>query len=823
MVAKREGNDSRNYRAFCEVERGQKMKQITKKSNKRGVGKFLRITSALIFAAAMLAGCNKETPDTPVISMDSQSETKDDTVQTIAENNHAMGRYVESEISFPQEGFGGDHTGLVTMEDGSYEIVSAVGEKVSSTDQGETWTSGNLDWLSKLYNERYVASISRSRQGEYILVRIEFSENDDESAVSDYVVEYLYIDADGKQTVLNISEPKTGGWLRDFRFLNDGRLIGWSGAGRVCEYSKQDGSEKELFTVDTEGGINDMAVTDQYLFAQGTSAIYTYHLGEEKLVETDQVLTDFFAAQNLFISNGSEGSSTYLMIPGEDNSIYIACKSGLYRYIIGGTVMEQLIDGNLCGLSDPSKDLVGMLAKENGEFLILYTDGVMMKYVYDANTPTVPSTQLAVYSLEDNDTMRSAIQEFQKTNRDIYISYEIGMTGDDGVTYEDAIKNLNTRLMAGEGPDILLLDGLRQKTYEDKGILLDLSSYVNEMQDDLFMNIAGGLKSDSGIYAIPTKFAIPIIYGNPDSVNQVNDLKSMATLIQKEQEAGTSKRIIGSKDEEHLLELLAMSCTPAWQTDGQLQKDKIKEFITQAKTIYQAEQSTWEPENEEDVNWRNEDYSYIEMQEYHDALLTAGINDMGYLAGDQSILCGYLDDMNWDYSSLISVIARVPDTDYRLWNLQTENCFAPKGVIAVNAQTAYQEKAIEFVKLMLSETIQDIDLSDGIPVNRKSFEKRTVCPYDDSEASSVGMVMVGMVMVGDNGSETAVSLDIIWPTEADFSRLQGMIEQATTSNAIDTMFMDTVLELAPAALRGEKEIDEVVDEINNRMQIRMAE
>ncbi len=127
MVAKREGNDSRNYRAFCEVERGQKMKQITKKSNKRGVGKFLRITSALIFAAAMLAGCNKETPDTPVISMDSQSETKDDTVQTIAENNHAMGRYVESEISFPQEGFGGEHTGLVTMEDGSYEIVSAVG------------------------------------------------------------------------------------------------------------------------------------------------------------------------------------------------------------------------------------------------------------------------------------------------------------------------------------------------------------------------------------------------------------------------------------------------------------------------------------------------------------------------------------------------------------------------------------------------------------------------------------------------------------------------------------------------------------------------
>ncbi len=37
------------------------------------------------------------------------------------------------------------------------------------------------------------------------------------------------------------------------------------------------------------------------------------------------------------------------------------------------------------------------------------------------------------------------------------------MTGEDGVTATDAMKNLNTEIMSGEGPDVLLMDNLMQK------------------------------------------------------------------------------------------------------------------------------------------------------------------------------------------------------------------------------------------------------------------------------------------------------------------------------------------------------------------------
>ena len=34
------------------------------------------------------------------------------------------------------------------------------------------------------------------------------------------------------------------------------------------------------------------------------------------------------------------------------------------------------------------------------------------------------------------------------------------MSGDNGLTAEDAVKALNTEIMAGKGPDVLYLDGL---------------------------------------------------------------------------------------------------------------------------------------------------------------------------------------------------------------------------------------------------------------------------------------------------------------------------------------------------------------------------
>ena len=52
------------------------------------------------------------------------------------------------------------------------------------------------------------------------------------------------------------------------------------------------------------------------------------------------------------------------------------------------------------------------------------------------------------------------------------------MSGDDGVTRTDALKTLNTEIMAGKGPDILILDGISSETYVEQGMLEDLSGIL---------------------------------------------------------------------------------------------------------------------------------------------------------------------------------------------------------------------------------------------------------------------------------------------------------------------------------------------------------
>jgi ABC-type glycerol-3-phosphate transport system substrate-binding protein len=84
--------------------------------------------------------------------------------------------------------------------------------------------------------------------------------------------------------------------------------------------------------------------------------------------------------------------------------------------------------------------------------------------------------------LQDSDTLRQAVNIFRQEYADIYVNLEIGMTDDNGVTLEDALKTLSTDILAGNGPDVLILDGMPVDSYVEKGILIDISDVVDEVK-----------------------------------------------------------------------------------------------------------------------------------------------------------------------------------------------------------------------------------------------------------------------------------------------------------------------------------------------------
>ena len=130
--------------------------------------------------------------------------------------------------------------------------------------------------------------------------------------------------------------------------------------------------------------------------------------------------------------------------------------------------VEQVMEGSLSSLGDPKMSLAGMAVLPDNEFAILYTNGkdvpVCVSSGYSDHTGSAGQ-----YLQSDRKLCGpSGGQPVPEQHPEAYVRYEIGLDTGSGMTSEDAIKNLNTRIMSGSGPDLLVLDGLPARSFGKK-------------------------------------------------------------------------------------------------------------------------------------------------------------------------------------------------------------------------------------------------------------------------------------------------------------------------------------------------------------------
>ena len=115
---------------------------------------------------------------------------------------------------------------------------------------------------------------------------------------------------------------------------------------------------------------------------------------------------------------------------------------------------------------------------------------------------------------------------------------EIGVSEENGVTAEDALRTLNTEILAGKGPDILILDGMPVDGYIEKGILADIKGILDEVEsaDGIFANIKNIYENNGSIYCMPCRFKIPVIAGSKEAVEtaSVEGLLNYGKTIKEE-------------------------------------------------------------------------------------------------------------------------------------------------------------------------------------------------------------------------------------------------------------------------------------------------
>lgn len=774
--------------------------------------KIRRMTAYLLLGAMMLLqGCRGTDMDAAQQQGNETNGTSPGTADESGTGEQTMGRYLEQEITLPEDVTEVSYPTLCLQKlaTGELMLIEKTAGVYVSEDNGESWNRKEAPWLREL-RERYVSDMAIGPDGSVALVYILSME--EEGQEDNYRSVGLYVDPEGNPTVLESPDEEA---LYRFSFGNDGQLYGCTMGRRMYEMDPVNKETAKLYETD---GLSDYVCFAKSCIIDITSrGLVFYDMENMMPADDDQVLQDFIM-ENVGDGIGSNsGSHEVVMVPGEEEDVvYFACKGGLYRHAIGGAAVEQVVEGDLSSLGDPMMSLAGMAALPDNEFVILYTNGKLYRYVYDPDIPTVPEEQVSIYSLTENYAVRQSVSLFQKQHPEVYVRYEVGLNAGSGMTSEDAVKNLNTRIMSGSGPDLLVLDGLPRKSYEEKGVLLDLSEIADGMsgEDALFPSLVEACREDGNLYYLPLRFRLPLLVGDPEVLEKVTDLAGLADIVEEMRKENPEGRLTGLTAEGKALRTLGINCSGSWidSKTGEIDQERLKDFLIQAKRIYQAEISgIGEEEQAEYKRYYENSMALNGATEYFADASNGALN---IAMGEQKIGIGIVRMLDGDFNMISTLVNQETDLGFGSWQAQIQNGFLPKGMIGLCSGSQDDGLAQEFFRFLYGREMQDIELPTGLPVNMASFEQLKENPRADDMGISIGTS-------GADGS--SFNLDIRWSTEEDFETLKGMAESASTVCAGDAVVEEIVYEVGQKVLNGSVSADDAVAEIVKKAAIYLAE
>ncbi len=740
-----------------------------------------------------------------------------------------MGRYLEKEVTLPEEVASiSDYPKayLQRLESGELVLMEQAAGWYVSPDQGETWAEKPASWYEEL--EAYVSHIALAPDGSAAVIYDPYEEGPEDvheasGEVYEYVPEYLYVDPEGNTRKLEA--PDSEQWLTQFWFGRDSRLYACDLGGGVYEMDSGNGTAGKLFEVE---GVSDyVCFVGRYLIVfTSKNDVFLYDLENRILAEEDPVLKDFVQNSAGSFKSGSADGYRLLAAAGEEKEdvLYLVYGGGIYRHVLGGSVMEQLAEGSISSLGDPQTSLHGFAVLPDNEFLVLFDHARLYRYVYDPDIPTVPEEQICIYSLREDNTIRQAVSLFQRSHPELYVRYETGLSGDTGMTAEDAVKNLNTRLMSGNGPDLLVLDGLPLRSYEEKGVLTDLSAIVHELneEDHLFKNLVDACRTEGRLYYLPVRFRIPLLVGDRESVEQVQDLSSLADAVEALRREYPQGALIGLRTEEEVLQTLQMTCCAAWTdpADGTADREKLTEFLRCARRIYEAETEGISEEELEDYRENYEEHWQSDTSEEGMYYAVASANAIDVAMETQKLGAGVTYQMNCEFNTVSTLAGQRDDFAYRLWQGQVANGFLPRSMVGICAGSEKKETVLAFFRYLYGRELQDLELPSGFPVNEASFETLRENPREGEVFDGAGIVLVSGLE--SNGGEI-FSLDVRWSPREDFERLRDMARSVTAVCTGDSYMKQTVCELGVKAVNGSAAVEETVDEILKKAAVYLSE
>lgn len=417
----------------------------------------------------------------------------------------------------------------------------------------------------------------------------------------------------------------------------------------------------------------------------------------------------------------------------QQENVYLISNTGIYQQSSGGTLWEKMVEGDLTSLGMPSKYVDAVSEDGTGGFYaVLGSESgySLMHYFYSPDTPVQPDTELTIFSLKDSNILRQAISEFQHQNPNVKVNLQIGMANEEeSATTQDVILSLNTEILNGNGPDLIVLDGLPAESYLEKGVLADLSGYLQKMEGGTILeNMLTGYQRDGKLFAIPAQFTIPIYL----SQNNEDEVDSLSALLQKTKEGADQKPpyllsldVLEMEDKVSFVMNWYDRLEMGLIKDQTIDTQKLEQFFQNVKELFDT-QSSYTPLGEGAV-----------MAVSASVAGSSGVYevlDMGPSRLSNGEASAYAMTMTGQ-SNLANLLKLAEQGNWSLTSLFQQNQFIPQVNVGILESSEQKELAESFLTTLYSQSVQSVYLGSGFPINQSALKELITKSLSDEDGN----------------------------------------------------------------------------------------
>ncbi|MBR1528429.1 MAG: carbohydrate ABC transporter substrate-binding protein [Oscillospiraceae bacterium] len=498
----------------------------------------------------------------------------------------------------------------------------------------------------------------------------------------------------------------------------------------------------------------------------------------------------------------------------KDYDLFVADSTAAYGIKLEAGTCEEVINWVN---SDFIGDSVGQAVQlADGRFIIIdndYTSNEATSSIWllnERDPKEFENVQLiSLATLWMPTTLGKAVNTFNRTHSD----YRIGVMDYDKYSteedYQAGLKKFEEDMTSGIVADIICLSYMPYERYANKGLLMDFSDYINQLNpDEYFTNFFDSLRYGDKLYRIGFSYNAASLEAKTDKVNgksglSLQEFTDLVTNLPDGMEAFSEVTKESALSElavtfiNNFIDLNTGACT-----FNSPEFVKLLELCNSYPSDEDDNRQDWEQEDWEKY-WAEENYQYI-----NDKVLfrEAYINDVRDYFHERAQYFG--------------------DSDVTLVGFPTATegsnggKFAPDYTISASANSAVKDQIWEFCQQMLSEESQE-HLNYELPVRKEAFDKlaaNALKPetYYDEEGNQKEL---DYMSIWRGEEETHVPL----PTQADVDKLKSYIENMKDTVYYNEQVYNIISEEAQKYFSGDQTSQAAADMIQSRVSIYLSE